>query len=159
MTAQSEPAEAATRDSESLNPRQEKFCGHYALTGNATEAARRAGYAERSAGNHGFRLIRDPRVRDRIYTIRVNRAIKFGPVMAFTRLENLFRKASEKGDFRAAAHILTLQARLAGVESWNPPPAARSRLGRGVFGPRGPDPFDNLSENDGFDEGGAPEND
>ena len=136
-----------------LNRRQGKFCAHYALTGNAAEAARAAGYSERSAKNHGFRLLRDPRVDDRVYRMRVNGAVKFGPVMAFARLEYLFRKASEAGDFRGAAHILTLQARLAGVESWMPPSAvvdAKQRdqlgLGRGVFGPKGRDPFDNLDE-------------
>lgn len=132
-----------------LNRRQEKFCGHYALTGNAAEAARLAGYAERSAYNHGSRLIGDPRVRERIYTIRVNRAVQFGPVTAFSRLENLYRQSSGAGAWRAAAFILTLQARLAGVESWNPPPAARLQRRRGAFGRRGADPFDDLSENGG----------
>lgn len=158
--AGSPPPQPATP--KSLNRRQEKFSAHYALTGNATEAARLAGYAERSAANHGFRLIRDPRVRERIYTIRVNRAIQFGPVTAFSRLENLYRQASEAGAWRAAAFILTLQARLAGLESWNPPPAkndAKSggRPRRGAFGPRGADPFDDLSENDGFSENDGPE--
>jgi len=136
-----------------LNRRQQKFCAHYALNGNAAEAARLAGYSERSAKNQGLRLLRDPRIRDRIYTARVNRAIQFGPVMAFARLEYLFHKASRAGDFRGAAHILTLQARLAGVESWMPPSAVvaakqrdQLRLGRGVFGPKGRDPFDNLTE-------------
>lgn len=149
MSIPSAPA-AGSPPSNSLNRRQEKFCGHYALTGNAAEAARVAGYAQRSAANHGFRLIRDPRVRERVYAIRVNRAIQFGPVTAFSRLENLYRQASEAGAWRAAAFILTLQARLAGVESWNPPPAktgAPSR--RGAFGPREADPFDDFSENDG----------
>lgn len=149
------PISASPPDSPArpLNRRQEKFCVHYALTGNAAEAARAAGYSERWAANQGFRLARDPRIDDRVYRMRVNQAIKFGPVMAFTRLEELFRRASEAGDFRGAAHILTLQARLSGVESWMPPSAvvdAKQReqlgLGRGVFGPKGRDPFDNLTE-------------
>lgn len=152
-----------------LNHRQEKFCAHYALSGNAAEAARYAGYSDRSAKNQGFRLLRDRRVNDHVYRLRVERAIKFGPVMAFTRLESLFFKASAAGDFRGAAHILTLQARLSGVEHWLPPSTVvkekqleelglgraghsrrvsndKPRLGRGVFGPKGRDPFNNLDE-------------
>ena len=143
-----------------LNYRQEKFCAHYSLSGNAAEAARQAGYSERSACNQGSRLTRDMRVRARVYELRVNRAIQFGPVMAFTRLENLYEKAVEAGRYRTAATILILQARLSGLESWTPRPAAASdprveepgssrriHRGRGVFGLKGrPDPFDNLSE-------------
>jgi hypothetical protein len=153
FAAPAEPDKGRPDEKRPLNRRQEKFCAHYALSGNAAEAARLAGYAEPSAKNHGFRLLRDARVADRVYAMRVGRAIKFGPVMAFTRLENLFFKASEAGDFRGAAHILTLQARLSGVESWMPPSAVvkerqmdQQRLGRGVFGPKGRDPFGNLDE-------------
>lgn len=150
----SEPSRSAPGP-KPLSFRQEKFCEHYALVGNAAEAARQAGYAERSAKNHGSRLLGDARIRDRIYAIRVNRAMKFGPVMAFARLESLFFKATEKGDIRAAARILTLQARLAGVESWMPPSvvareAYKPRRRRGALGVRGADPFDNLSESCGI---------
>lgn len=148
------PADSVARP---LNDRQERFCAHYSISGNATEAAREAGYSERSAYAQGSRLAHDPRVCDRIYRMRVSRAIQFGPVIAFTRLEHLFQQASESGDYRAAASILTLQARLAGVESWTPPSAVakaaqrgQARRGRGALGPKGPDPFDNLSESCGI---------
>ena len=147
------PAASVTRP---LNCRQEKFCAQYSISGNATEAAKLAGYSERSAHNHGARLARDPRIGDRVYRIRVNRAFQFGPVMAFTRLDYLFRKASEAGDYRGAAAIVTLQARLSGVESWISPAAAEKagyqpppRQGRGALGPR--KPFDNLTENHVWD--------
>ena len=152
-----------------INYRQEKFCAHYALSGNAAEAARQAGYSERSSQTQGYRLSRRPRVRDRVYEIRVARACQFGPVLAFARLEHLFFQASEAKDYRGAAAILTLQARLAGVESWMPPSAVADakvrrklglgragesprastvapRLGRGALGTKGRDPFDNLTE-------------
>ena len=146
-------AEARPAPVSPLNYRQEKFCAHYSLSGNAAEAARQAGYSERSAYNQGSRLTRDSRVRARVYELRVNRAIQFGPVMAFTRLEHLFQKASEAKDYRTAAAILTLQARLAGVESWTPPSAVvrdrqrgEANRRRGALSPKGADPFDNLSE-------------
>ncbi|MEK7244527.1 MAG: hypothetical protein AAB223_00735, partial [Pseudomonadota bacterium] len=73
--------------------------------------------------------------------------------------------ATETGDYRAAASILTLQARLAGVESWTPPSAVvratqsgQARRGRGALGPKGPDPFDNLSESCGIGSAGPESN-
>ena len=151
------PASLSAPAAKPLNQRQEKFCDHYSVSGNAAEAARLAGYSPDWADNQGYRLARDPRVRDRVYEMRVNRAIQFGPVVAFTRLENLYRKASAGGDWRAAAMILTLQARLAGVEAWKSPAAAQEgyrdqpRRRRGVYGLKGPDPFDDLSENGGLE--------
>ncbi|MCC7016792.1 MAG: terminase small subunit [Rhodospirillales bacterium] len=138
-----------------LNRRQEMFCAHYALNGNAAEGARAAGYSESSAKNHGYRLLNDPRINDLIYRIRVARAIRFGPVMAFARLEYLFQKASKAGDFRGVVHILTLQARLAGVESWMPPSAVvrekqREQLGLGRAG----EP--SFARRSGLREGGSP---
>ena len=155
------PAPSVTR---SLNYRQEKFCAHYALSGNGAEAARQAGYSERSAHTQGSRLARDMRVRDRVYEIRVARALQFGPVVAFARLEHLFHQASEAKDYRGAAAILTLQAKLAGVESWTPPSAVvrerkpgGSERRRGALGAKDSDPFANLSESCGLVQG-APGN-
>ncbi len=42
--------------STALTPRREKFIAEYAACGNATEAARRAGYSQRSAKQLGSRL-------------------------------------------------------------------------------------------------------
>ncbi len=41
-----------------LNPRHEAFCQYFVLGGNATYAARAAGYAPPSCKNHGYRLMR-----------------------------------------------------------------------------------------------------
>lgn len=40
-----------------LNVRQEKFCLEYAKCGNATEAAKKAGYSEKTAKSIGQRLL------------------------------------------------------------------------------------------------------
>lgn len=40
-----------------MNARQRSFCEHYAACGNAAEAARRAGYSERTARQQGERLL------------------------------------------------------------------------------------------------------
>ena len=40
-----------------LNEKQEKFAQAYIIHRNATEAAKAAGYSDRSAANQGYRLI------------------------------------------------------------------------------------------------------
>lgn len=40
-----------------MNARQRSFCEHYAACGNAAEAARRAGYSEKTARQQGERLL------------------------------------------------------------------------------------------------------
>ena len=45
-----------------LTPRQEKFVEHYALCGNAAEAARLAGYSDKSAKVRACRLTKDNRI-------------------------------------------------------------------------------------------------
>jgi hypothetical protein len=40
-----------------LKPRERLFCEHYCAKGNATEAARQAGWSRRSAYQAGYRLL------------------------------------------------------------------------------------------------------
>ena len=42
-----------------MNNRQKAFCEHFAACGNAAEAARRAGYSDRTARSIGQRLLTD----------------------------------------------------------------------------------------------------
>lgn len=49
-----------------LNVRQEKFCLEYAKCGNATEAAKIAGYAEKTAYSQGQRLLKNVEVKNRL---------------------------------------------------------------------------------------------
>ena len=53
-----------------LNRKQESFCRHYAATDNAAEAARLAGYSERSARQTGHDLLQRPDVQARVQAIR-----------------------------------------------------------------------------------------
>ena len=50
----------------SLNPKRRAFIEHYLQTWNATEAARRAGYSERSAYSQGHRLLKNAEVQEAI---------------------------------------------------------------------------------------------
>ena len=49
-----------------LNEKQEKFAQAYVLYRNATEAAKAAGYSDRSAYNQGSRLLKSEAVKERI---------------------------------------------------------------------------------------------
>ncbi len=49
-----------------LNQRQQDFVDAYILSGNATEAARKAGYSENTAESQGSRLLKNAKVSDSI---------------------------------------------------------------------------------------------
>ena len=57
-----------------LRPKHERFCQHYILTDNAAEAARLAGYSERSARNTGYDLLQRPDVQERARALQAERA-------------------------------------------------------------------------------------
>ncbi|MYK59880.1 MAG: hypothetical protein F4027_15255 [Rhodospirillaceae bacterium] len=58
----------------SLKPKHERFCQHYILTDNAAEAARLAGYSERSARNTGYDLLQRPEVKARVAELQAEHA-------------------------------------------------------------------------------------
>ena len=47
-----------------LTPRQKKFCDEYMLCGNATQAAIRAGYSDKYAGQNADKLLKNTNVRE-----------------------------------------------------------------------------------------------
>ncbi len=49
-----------------LTPKQQRFCQEYGIDLNATAAARRAGYSEKTAEQQGSRLFRNVQVKARI---------------------------------------------------------------------------------------------
>lgn len=56
-----------------LNARQEAFCQSYARNGSATQAAKDAGYSEKTAHAQGSRLLKHVEVAARIETIQADR--------------------------------------------------------------------------------------
>jgi len=53
---------SGARNADGLTARQQRFVEHFAILGNAAEAARRAGYRESSARNAHYNLLRRPRI-------------------------------------------------------------------------------------------------
>lgn len=101
---------------DALKTRHERFCRHFVECGNATTAAKAAGYAPASARNAGYRLLRNPRIVLRIADIQremANSHCKSVDVL-LGKLENIYRRAVDDHSFAAAARAVELQAKLAG---------------------------------------------
>ncbi len=99
-----------------LNPRHEAFCQYFVLGGNATYAARAAGYAPKSCNNQGYRLMRRPRIRARVAAIRSELARAYGldAHVLLGKLEALYQRAIEDHHFHAGVRAVEAQARIAG---------------------------------------------
>jgi hypothetical protein len=63
LPAESPPSQLADALS-TLKPRERLFCEHYCAKGNATEAARRAGWSHRSAYQAGYRLLQRDEIKE-----------------------------------------------------------------------------------------------
>ncbi|MDG4602268.1 MAG: terminase small subunit [Defluviicoccus sp.] len=101
----------------SLTTRQERFCERFVELGNASAAAKAAGYLPASARNTGYRLLRDPRIATRIAAIQAQMADQHCRQVDILlgKLETVFRRALDDHQFAAAARAIELQAKLAGL--------------------------------------------
>lgn len=80
-----------------LNLQQAKFLKEYLKSGNATEAAIKAGYSEKTAAQQGYDLLRNPQI-----TAAVNKTLKRLEISAENVLAELAKLAfSNMGDFVA----------------------------------------------------------
>lgn len=55
-----------------LSLKQQKFCEYYVELGNATEAAKRAGYSEKTAYSQGQRMLKNVETQKFINELAVN---------------------------------------------------------------------------------------
>ena len=99
-----------------LTPRQDNFCAYYVATGNAAEAARKAGYTARTAHNQGHRLLKNARIQARIRAVQTEIADSIDPGLILGRLDDLYVQAERGGDYREAARILESMGRLVGLD-------------------------------------------
>ena len=98
-----------------LTWRQERFCRAVAEGQNATSAAYRAGYRGRSAPNHGYRLLRQAAIRQRVAAIEAEAAVAAADQAAVLmgKLEIVYRLALGTNQYAAAMRAVDLQGRLA----------------------------------------------
>ncbi len=111
-----------------LSTRQEAFCRHYAASGNAADAARQAGYSERSARQTGCALLERPYIVERLRRIRLSwkRTEKDEARIVLARLEQAWDAACASGSAYMMLRVLRFQAELSGLVS--PAGANRARL-------------------------------
>ncbi len=109
-----------------LSTRQEAFCRHYAVSGNAADAARQAGYARRSARQTGCALLERPWIVERLRRIRLSwkRTERDEARIALTRLEQAWDAAAASGSAWLMLQVVRLQSEIAGLAR----PANRARL-------------------------------
>ena len=111
-----------------LSTRQEAFCRHYAASGNAADAARQAGYSERSARQTGCALLERPYVVERLRRIRLSwkRTERDEAQIVLARLEQVWDAAVAAGSAYMMLRVLRFQAEIAGLVK--PAGGTRARL-------------------------------
>lgn len=76
-----------TEDGGKLSPKQQAFADYYILLKNATEAAKKAGYSEKTAGVIGFENLKKPKIsayiKKRLDEIEKERIASIEEVMRF----------------------------------------------------------------------------
>ena len=114
-----------------LTPRQERFVEEYLVDLNATKAAARAGYSERTANEQGARLLVNVSVQKAIQEAKQSRATKIA-VNAEDVLRGVIEVtmlAREEGDFKTALKGYELQGKHIGM--W------RDKVEQEISGPGG----------------------
>ena len=100
-----------------LAARQEAFCRHYAVSGNAADAARQAGYSERSARQTGCGLLERPYIVERLRRIRLSwkRTERDEARILLARSEQAWDAAVASGSAYMMLRVLRFQAEIAGL--------------------------------------------
>ena len=97
-----------------LNEKQEKFAQSYVLHRNATEAAKAAGYAARSANNQGYRLLQLDEIVERVRELENELETS---VDVIDELESQYAYAKSNGHTNSAIKALELLSRVRGANS------------------------------------------
>ena len=100
-----------------LSTRQEAFCRHFVACGNAAEAARRAGYAERSARQSGHALLERSHIVERVRQIRLlwRQTARAEVQILLARLEQVWQAAVAAEAPQLMLRVVRYQAELSGV--------------------------------------------
>jgi len=132
-----------------LHPKHEAFCRKYNARGNATEAARDAGYSYENSASQGYRLLKKPEIQARLAELaaqdaeadaeweaeRAARRAKLDAMAAteaatlLAKLDPVYEDRLEAGDHEAVLKVIALQARICGLLAMDDA-AARSRGAR-----------------------------
>ena len=94
-----------------LNQKQENFSQAYVLHRNATEAAKAAGYSDKSAANQGYRLLQNDEILERIEDLSKELETNINVI---EEIENQYTFAKANGHTNSAIKALELLSRIRG---------------------------------------------
>ena len=97
-----------------LTDKQERFAQAYVLHRNATEAAKAAGYAARSAYNQGYRMLKNEEIVERIADLENELETNIDVI---NEIENQYTFAKNSGHTNSAIKALELLSRIRGAKS------------------------------------------
>tara|TARA_Y100000310_G_scaffold43913_1_gene40872 strand:- start:51 stop:458 length:408 start_codon:yes stop_codon:yes gene_type:complete len=97
-----------------LSDKQERFAQAYILHRNATEAAKAAGYAPRSAYNQGYRMLKNDEIVERIADLENELVTNIDVI---DEIENQYTFAKANGHTNSAIKALELLSRVRGAKS------------------------------------------
>jgi phage terminase small subunit len=97
-----------------ITDKQERFAQAYVLHRNATEAAKAAGYAERSAYNQGYRMLKNEEIMERIADLENELETSIDVI---SEIENQYSVAKNAGHGNIAIKALELLSRIRGAKS------------------------------------------
>ena len=96
-----------------LTDKQERFAQAYVLHRNATEAAKTAGYAARSAYNQGYRMLKNDEIVERISDLENELETNIDVI---DEIENQYTFAKANGHTNSAIKALELLSRIRGAK-------------------------------------------
>jgi len=79
-----------------LNERQKKFCEFFAQCGNATDAAIKAGYSEKSAGTNADKLLKNTKVSN--YLKELGKNTRSEAIADITEIKEMWSKVMRSND-------------------------------------------------------------
>ncbi len=101
----------------SFSDRHESFCQEYVKDRNATQAAIRAGYSEKTARQQGSRLLTNAAIRARIGELQAEVAERNRITVdsLLSKFQEVYEGAAANGQYAAANRSLELQGKLVGL--------------------------------------------
>ena len=100
-----------------LTQRQEKFCREYVVSYNATQAAIKAGYSEKTARSMGSENLTKPDILARVRELQEDslKALGLSEARIVTEIYSTYEGAKAAGNFKAALKALELLGKRAGI--------------------------------------------
>lgn len=98
-----------------LSLKQQRFVKEYAHLGNASAAARKAGYPSKAAAAVGYENLRKPHVLAAVTQAVARFEVDYGPERVKRRLDAISHAAEGEGQFGAAVRAEELLGKAAGM--------------------------------------------